>query len=77
MSMEAEETFSSDWTTAPPETLDLAATDLAVEDCVDELLTVAVAIKVTVPSPTAVMTPDEFTVATAVSCWTTTSRSPR
>ena len=52
------ETVWSDFTTAAP--------DLALEDCVDELLTVAVAVKVTVPSPTAVITPEESTVATAM-----------
>ena len=37
-----------------------------MEDCVDEPLTVAVAVKVAVPTPTAVITPEESTVATVV-----------
>ena len=59
------ETVPSGFATAP-DTRDLAASDTLAEDCVAELGAVAVAVKVTVPLPTAVITPEEFTVATAV-----------
>ena len=57
------ETVSSEFATAPPEAGEPAATDLAMDDCVDEPLTVAVAVKVAQPVSTAVITPDESMVA--------------